>query len=92
MTRHRAVLRKSFVQELTGDSRSAVITQAIIDMSHGLDLRVIAEGVETQEQLDSLRMMSCDTIQGYVIDPPMSAEQLEIRYLKGACQHDKMVQ
>ncbi|NOU98091.1 EAL domain-containing protein [Paenibacillus sp. LMG 31456] len=74
---------KSFVQELTSDSKSAVITKAIIDMSHGMDLRVIAEGVETQEQLDRLRMMNCDIIQGYVIDPPMSTEQLEIRYLKG---------
>lgn len=74
---------KSFVQELTSDSKSAFITKAIIDMSHGMELRVIAEGVETQEQLDCLRKMNCDIIQGYVIDPPMPAEQLEIRYLKG---------
>lgn len=82
---------KSFVQELTNDSKSAVITKAIIDMSQGLSLRVIAEGVETRDQMDSLRLMNCDIIQGYFIDPPMPADQLEKRYLKGVCVHDEMV-
>ncbi|OPH55024.1 hypothetical protein BC351_30370 [Paenibacillus ferrarius] len=72
---------KSFVQELTSDTKSAVLTKAIIDMSHGMDLRVIAEGVETLEQLDCLRTMNCDMIQGYFIDPALSAEQLETLYL-----------
>ncbi|MFD0677669.1 MULTISPECIES: EAL domain-containing protein [unclassified Paenibacillus] len=74
---------KSFVQELISDSKSAVITKAIIDMSHGMGLRVIAEGAETLEQMDHLRTMNCDIVQGYVIDPPMPSEQLEMRYLKG---------
>ncbi|GFZ96217.1 hypothetical protein GCM10008018_48210 [Paenibacillus marchantiophytorum] len=72
---------KSFVQELTSDSKSAVITKAIIDMSHGMDLRVIAEGVETLEQLECLRRMNCDMVQGYFIDRPMPTEQLEKHYL-----------
>ncbi|BBH22639.1 hypothetical protein Back11_39840 [Paenibacillus baekrokdamisoli] len=81
---------KSFVQELTSDSKSAVITKAIIDMSHGMNLRVIAEGVETQEQLKYLQAMNCDIVQGYFIDRPMPSEQLELRYLKGvwsSCQN-----
>ncbi|SFL54903.1 diguanylate cyclase (GGDEF) domain-containing protein [Paenibacillus sp. 1_12] len=73
---------KSFVQELTSDSKSLVITKAIIDMSHGMNLRVIAEGVETLEQMECLRRMNCDLVQGFVIDPPMPPEQLETRYLQ----------
>ncbi|BBI31020.1 sensor domain-containing protein [Cohnella abietis] len=73
---------KSFVRELTSDSRSVVITKAIIDMSHGMNLRVIAEGVETEEQLECLRGMNCDIVQGYLKDRPMSSEQLEMRYLR----------
>jgi len=74
---------KSFVQELTSDAKSAVITKAIIDMAHGMDLRVIAEGVETPEQLAALRKMNCDIVQGFMIDPPMSSDLLESRYLTG---------
>ncbi|TVX96876.1 EAL domain-containing protein [Cohnella terricola] len=76
---------KSFVQELTSDTKSAVITKAIIDMAHGMNLRVIAEGVEYDEQLADLRTMNCDIVQGYLIDPPMSPDMLESRYLTGAC-------
>lgn len=74
---------KSFVQELTSDKKSAVITKAIIDMAHGMNLKVIAEGVETTEQLEYLRTMDCDIVQGYIIDPPMSSDRLESRYLIG---------
>ncbi|MEK3723213.1 sensor domain-containing protein [Paenibacillus sp. FSL H8-0034] len=76
---------KSFVQELISDSKSLVITKAIIDMSHGMKLRVIAEGVETLEQMECLQTMKCDLVQGYVIDRPMPCEQLEARYLRGVC-------
>ncbi|WP_239618101.1 bifunctional diguanylate cyclase/phosphodiesterase [Cohnella mopanensis] len=74
---------KSFVQELTSDSKSAVITKAIIDMAHGMNLKVIAEGVETTEQLQYLRTMDCDIVQGYFIDPPMPSDRLESLYLLG---------
>ncbi|MFB9279560.1 EAL domain-containing protein [Cohnella cellulosilytica] len=74
---------RSFVRELTSDAKSAVLTKTIIDMAHGLDLRVIAEGVETAEQLESLRAMNCDIVQGFMIDPPMPSDRLESRYLTG---------
>ncbi|QJD86103.1 EAL domain-containing protein [Cohnella herbarum] len=74
---------KSFVQELISDSKSVVITKTIIDMAHGLNLKVIAEGVETTDQLDCLRKMACDIVQGYLIDPPMSPDRLESRYWIG---------
>ncbi|XID92009.1 putative bifunctional diguanylate cyclase/phosphodiesterase [Paenibacillaceae bacterium WGS1546] len=80
---------KSFVRELTSDPRNAVITKAIIDMAHGLNLKVVAEGVETPGQLDALRAMNCDIVQGYLIDPPMSPDKLESRHLTGECiPHD----
>ncbi|WEK54087.1 MAG: EAL domain-containing protein [Candidatus Cohnella colombiensis] len=82
----------SFVQELISDSKSTVITKAIIDMSHGMNLQVIAEGVETLEQLEYLRTMNCDIVQGYVIDRPMPSEQLEASYLRGVNPHEEMVQ
>ncbi len=75
---------KSFVRELTSDAKSAVITKTIIDMAHGLNLRVIAEGVETFDQLEALRAMNCDIVQGFMIDPPMPSDRLESRYLTGA--------
>jgi len=75
---------KSFVQELTSDDRSAVITKAIIDMAHGMNLKVVAEGVETNEQLEALQAMSCDIVQGYRIDRPLLPGRLESRYLTGA--------
>ncbi len=52
-------------------------------MAHGMELRVIAEGVETAEQLETLRTMNCDIVQGFMIDPPMPSDRLESRYLTG---------
>ncbi|MFC4600933.1 EAL domain-containing protein [Cohnella hongkongensis] len=74
---------KSFVRELTCDRKSAVIAKAVIEMARGMDLRVVAEGVETAEQLEKLRSMNCDIVQGFFIDPPMPSELLESRYLTG---------
>ncbi len=51
----------------------AVIAKLIIDIAHSLKLRVIAEGVETEEQLTFLRAHHCDEIQGYLFSKPLSA-------------------
>ncbi|MOA57831.1 Phytochrome-like protein cph2 [compost metagenome] len=53
----------------------AAITRAIIAMAHGLELKVVAEGVETQAQMDFLKAQQCDEIQGYLISRPVPAEQ-----------------
>lgn len=71
---------KSFIREIAGDPTSAVITKAIIDMAHGLNLKVIAEGMETADQLACLLTMGCDMVQGFGIDRPMSPERLAVRY------------
>jgi len=66
----------SFVRHLTTDPDDAAIAQAIIAMAHSLRLRVTAEGVETLEQLEFLRDMQCDEIQGYFISRPVPHEEL----------------
>jgi diguanylate cyclase (GGDEF)-like protein len=64
----------SFVREITTDSSSLAISEAIITMSHSLNLEVIAEGVETAAQLELLGSRHCDQIQGYLFSPPVKAE------------------
>lgn len=68
---------RSFIHDLTGSSQDAAIIQAIITMAHGLNLKVVAEGVETQEQLGALRAMGCDAVQGFLIARPARAEELQ---------------
>jgi EAL domain-containing protein (putative c-di-GMP-specific phosphodiesterase class I) len=67
---------QSFVRDLPDDKEDASISKAIIAMAHSLDLRVIAEGVENQKQLDFLRDLDCDEIQGYLISKPLAAEDV----------------
>ena len=64
---------QTFVRDLSANGEDAAITRAIIAMAHGLDLKVVAEGVETQAQMDFLKAQRCDEIQGYLISPPVPA-------------------
>ncbi len=64
---------RSFIKDVMTDSDDAVITKAIIAMAHSLSLEVIAEGVETEEQLGFLRENGCDVMQGYYFSRPVSA-------------------
>jgi len=64
---------QSFVQNVPADSDDAAITTAIIAMARNLKLKVIAEGVETKEQLCFLRSYQCDEVQGYLFSRPVSA-------------------
>lgn len=68
----------SFVRDITSDSDSAAIARTIIAMAHNLNLRAIAEGVETKEQLEYLRLHGCDEIQGYYVSRPVSAREFEV--------------
>ncbi|MDH3388682.1 MAG: EAL domain-containing protein [Gammaproteobacteria bacterium] len=68
---------RSFIMDLPGDKENEVLVQAIIAMAHGLRLEVIAEGVETAEQWDYLRMLGCDFVQGYYFGKPMPKSEFE---------------
>ncbi len=67
---------QSFVRDITTDSNDASIVTAIIAMGHGLGLKVIAEGVETQGQLGFLRNQGCDGIQGFLFSRPLPAAEI----------------
>jgi EAL domain-containing protein (putative c-di-GMP-specific phosphodiesterase class I) len=64
---------RSFVVQITAGGRDAAIAQAIISLAHALELRVLAEGVETDEQLQFLVKHRCDECQGYLFARPGNA-------------------
>ncbi len=65
---------KSFVQDMASSAESSAIVQAIVAMAHRLQLAVIAEGVETADQVAALRKADCDQIQGYYYSRPLAVE------------------
>jgi len=68
---------QSFVHDVTTDPDDAAIVDAIIMLAHSLRMRVIAEGVETVEQLEYLKLHDCDEAQGYLLAHPLPVAQLE---------------
>jgi len=73
---------KSFIRDLMNDSHDAAIIKAIVALGQGLNLKVIAEGVETKEQLDFLRSVGCDRLQGYLFSRPLPAEAATKLYIQ----------
>jgi diguanylate cyclase (GGDEF)-like protein/PAS domain S-box-containing protein len=73
---------KSFINELPKNKEDAAITNTIIQLSRNLGLGVIAEGVETLEQLEFLQTLGCNIIQGYFYSPALPAKELEEKFLK----------
>lgn len=68
---------QGFVRNITTDPKSAAIAHATIALGHGLGIKVVAEGVETEGQLAYLRQAGCDEIQGYLINRPVPGKELE---------------
>ncbi len=69
----RLKIDQTFVRDIPGNSEDASITNVIINLGHSLGLKVVAEGVESEEQLEFLRNSECDEAQGYCISRPLSA-------------------
>lgn len=68
---------QSFVRDITTDADDKVIIKTIIAMGHSLKLKVIAEGVETEDQLNFLKLHLCDEAQGYVFSKPLPTDEIE---------------
>ncbi|ANV91010.1 putative bifunctional diguanylate cyclase/phosphodiesterase [Picosynechococcus sp. PCC 8807] len=68
---------RSFIRQVQNNPANAIIIKAIIGMAHKLNLKVIAEGVESQEELEFLRQFNCDEIQGFVFSRPIQAAEFE---------------
>ncbi len=75
---------KSFVYNLENDAANVALCEAIIVMAHKLDLKVVAEGVETQQQSDILRNAGCDFAQGFLFGVPLAPTEFEA-LLKERC-------
>jgi EAL domain-containing protein (putative c-di-GMP-specific phosphodiesterase class I) len=68
---------QSFVRNIASEKESALIAVSIIDLAHNMGLRVVAEGIETQEQLEYLFARGCDEMQGFLFSRPLEASAFE---------------
>lgn len=80
---HELKIDRSFIMAIPTDGGRAPLVDAIIAMAHSLELIVVAEGVETAQQLDYLRRQGCDQCQGYHFSKPLPAEEFASKYLRG---------
>lgn len=68
---------RAFVKDLNGEGDDATIVSAIVALAKTLNLKVVAEGVETQEQQTFLTELGCNTLQGYLLGKPVSAQTIK---------------
>jgi EAL domain-containing protein (putative c-di-GMP-specific phosphodiesterase class I) len=68
---------QSFIRDIATDADDRAIINAVTAMAHNMKIRVLAEGVETEEQMKFLRTTDCDEIQGYAISRPLSSRGFE---------------
>lgn len=74
---HTLKIDRYFIQSIANDLQKAIITTALIQMAHNLNLHIVAEGVETEQELAFLRQHKCDAIQGFFFSHPLPATEFE---------------
>lgn len=75
---------RSFIRDISNDiTKSHSLISTIISLAHGLNMSVVAEGVETEEQLNILRKYNCEEVQGYLYSPPVSPDEFEAFLING---------
>lgn len=67
---------RQFIQDIHENDKQALLVKSMLDMAHGLNLNVVAEGVETSRENEYLLEMGCDEIQGYLFSPPVNKDQM----------------
>ncbi len=72
---------RSFVVDMTNGPQGMALVSTVIKLAHSLELKVVAEGVETEEQSSLLRLLGCDEMQGYLFSKPVPAADFEARFL-----------
>jgi diguanylate cyclase (GGDEF)-like protein/PAS domain S-box-containing protein len=78
---HAIKIDRAFVSDLTNNEESAAIVRAVVGLAHDIKLEVVSEGVETEEQLEILQHMGCDSYQGFLREQPMPQHEFEKRML-----------
>ena len=81
---HALKIDRSFVRQMSNSREAYSVVASIISMAHNLDLRVLAEGVETREDMEILRKLGCDEAQGFLYSQPMSAAEFAEAYLRSS--------
>ncbi len=79
----RIKIDKSFIDRIPQDKHNLSIVKAIIALSHSFEIPVIAEGVETEEQLKCIIQQNCDEMQGYYFSKPLPADQIKKMIMEG---------
>ena len=68
----------SFIRDMTKSKKDRKMVASIIALAHNLDIQVVAEGVETEEQLNILKDFGCNIVQGFLFSKPVSAESMKV--------------
>ena len=81
---------RSFVTDMTTGPQGLALVSTIISLAHSLTLKVVAEGVETEEQSRLLRLLDCDEMQGFLFSKPVPREIFEARFLASDIVRDTL--